>query len=97
MSTDLEFATPGIDRYSIITLIFFIPYVLCQPPATVIMRKLGPRRFLPVISVLWGGVMIVSDLQQSQKRPNLTIHSIGFRIREYLDRNGRASCCPRRA
>lgn len=82
MATDLAFATPGIDRYSVITLIFFIPYVICQPPATVIMRKLGPRKFLPTISVLWGGVMIVSELQHSQKGPNLIIHSIGFRICE---------------
>ncbi|KFY86086.1 hypothetical protein V500_07884 [Pseudogymnoascus sp. VKM F-4518 (FW-2643)] len=58
MSKDLKFATPGVDRYSVIVLIFFIPYVLFQPPATVIMRKLGPRRFLPTICVLWGGVMI---------------------------------------
>lgn len=63
MSEDLKFSTPGVDRYSVIVLIFFIPYVLFQPPATVIMRKLGPRRFLPTICVLWGGVMIVSDLR----------------------------------
>lgn len=58
MSVDLKFKTPGVDRYSIITLVFFIPYVLFQPPATVIMRKLGPRIFLSAITLLWGGVMI---------------------------------------
>ena len=42
-------------RYSIIVLVFFITYVLLQPPATVILRKLGPRIFLPSITVLWGG------------------------------------------
>lgn len=45
-------------RYSIITCIFFISYVLLQPPATVILRKVGPRIFLPTISILWGITMI---------------------------------------
>ena len=46
------------DRYSIIVLVFFITYVLLQPPATVILRKVGPRIFLPTITVLWGATMI---------------------------------------
>lgn len=46
------------DRYSIIVLIFFISYVLLQPPATVVLRKVGPRTFLPSITILWGITMI---------------------------------------
>lgn len=46
------------DRYSIIVLVFFITYVLLQPPATVVLRKLGPRLFLPAIVILWGATMI---------------------------------------
>ena len=46
------------ERYSIIVLIFFISYVLLQPPATVVLRKLGPRTFLPSITILWGITMI---------------------------------------
>jgi MFS family permease len=58
MSVDLEL---GIhNRYSIITLIFFIPYVIFQPPATVLMRKIGPRIFLSAITLAWGATMIVS-------------------------------------
>ena len=45
-------------RYSIITLIFFISYVILQPPATVVLRKVGPRAFLPTITILWGATMI---------------------------------------
>lgn len=41
-------------RYSIIVLVFFITYVLLQPPATVVLRKIGPRMFLPTITLLWG-------------------------------------------
>lgn len=45
-------------RYSIIVLVFFITYVLLQPPATVVLRKVGPRIFLPTITLLWGITMI---------------------------------------
>lgn len=59
MTVDLKL---GIhNRYSIVTLIFFIPYVLFQPPATVIMRKIGPRIFLSAITMVWGGTMIVGS------------------------------------
>ena len=46
------------DRYSIMVLVFFITYVALQPPATVVLRKLGPRLFLPLIVILWGITMI---------------------------------------
>ncbi|KAL6711636.1 hypothetical protein ACN47E_004570 [Coniothyrium glycines] len=46
------------ERYSLIVLLFFITYVALQPPATVVLRKLGPRIFLPSIVVIWGAVMI---------------------------------------
>lgn len=47
-------------QYSIIVLLFFIPYVIFQPPATVIMRKIGPRKFLTTIVFLWGACLMVS-------------------------------------
>ncbi|CAM6123429.1 unnamed protein product [Calypogeia fissa] len=46
------------DRYSLITWIFFVPYVLFQPPVTVVIRKIGPRTFLSVIVVCWGATMV---------------------------------------
>ncbi|KAL9047073.1 MAG: hypothetical protein Q9214_000265 [Letrouitia sp. 1 TL-2023] len=45
-------------RYSIIVLLFFVPYVIFQPPATVLVRKIGPRPFLATITVGWGATMI---------------------------------------
>ncbi|PGH15941.1 hypothetical protein AJ79_02108 [Helicocarpus griseus UAMH5409] len=45
-------------RYSLITLVFFITYVVFQPPMTVMCRKIGPRIFLPGICLLWGAVVI---------------------------------------
>jgi hypothetical protein len=43
---------------NIIVLVFFITYVLFQPPATVICRKIGPRPFLAFITTAWGVVMV---------------------------------------
>ncbi|KJF61342.1 phthalate transporter [Coccidioides immitis RS] len=45
-------------RYSLITLCFFITYVVFQSPMTVICRKVGPRIFLPGICFLWGALVI---------------------------------------
>lgn len=48
----------SISRYSIVTIVFFATYIVFQPPATVIVRYLGPRNFLSAIVVAWGSVMI---------------------------------------
>lgn len=45
-------------RYSLITLSFFITYVIFQPPMTVLCRKVGPRLFLPGICLAWGIVIV---------------------------------------
>ncbi|BCS25373.1 uncharacterized protein APUU_50084A [Aspergillus puulaauensis] len=44
--------------YSITSLVFFITYTIFQIPATVIIRKLGPRIFLSAIVLLWGVIML---------------------------------------
>ncbi|KAL3436114.1 major facilitator superfamily domain-containing protein [Aspergillus tetrazonus] len=44
--------------YSITSLVFFITYTIFQIPATVIIRKVGPRIFLSAIVLFWGAVMI---------------------------------------
>lgn len=48
------------NAYTIVSLVFFFPYAICQPPATVAIRKIGPRLFLSFIVFGWGAVMIVS-------------------------------------
>ncbi|KAJ5774691.1 hypothetical protein N7457_009587 [Penicillium paradoxum] len=45
-------------RYSIVVLMFFVPYIIFQPLMTVIIRKLGPTIFLSSIVVSWSGIMI---------------------------------------
>jgi MFS family permease len=51
MSTDLKMIG---NRYSIVILLFFVPYVLLQPPATAVLRKIGPRVFLSTTCLVWG-------------------------------------------
>ncbi|KAJ5775100.1 phthalate transporter [Penicillium nucicola] len=45
-------------RYSIVLLVFFIPYVIVQFPSSIIVRKIGARAFLAGITFAWGVVMI---------------------------------------
>jgi MFS family permease len=42
------------NRYSIITMVFFIGYIICDFPANFIMRKIGSATFLGLIGFGWG-------------------------------------------
>lgn len=46
------------NRYNIIALIFFIPYIIFEFPGTPLARIVGPRLFLGGICTLWGIVML---------------------------------------
>ena len=51
----------GLDvglRYSIITLVFFATYVVFQFPSTLVIKQIGPRIHLSMITLAWGAVMI---------------------------------------
>lgn len=37
---------------------FFTTYIVFQPPATVLTRKIGPRVFLGGLTFFWGCVMV---------------------------------------
>ncbi|POY70873.1 hypothetical protein BMF94_6050 [Rhodotorula taiwanensis] len=55
MAKDLKL-TVG-ERYSIISCIFFVPYIIFELPSNLIIRKVGCRNQLSTIVILWGGVM----------------------------------------
>lgn len=46
------------NRYSIVVLMFFVPYVIFQPPMTILIRKIGPTIFLGTIVMSWAVIMI---------------------------------------
>ncbi|KAI4246216.1 MAG: hypothetical protein L6R42_009983 [Xanthoria sp. 1 TBL-2021] len=58
MTKELNLRTTNPDRYSVITLVFFITYVIFQPPTTILTRFFGPRIWLATITLAWGVVMI---------------------------------------
>lgn len=63
MNAELSLTLPfpagsTVSRYSVVTLVFFITYIVFQPPSTILIRKLGPRLHLSAITTLWGAVMI---------------------------------------
>lgn len=58
MTKELNLRTKNPDRYSVITLVFFITYVIAQPPTTILVRFFGPRIWLATITLCWGATMI---------------------------------------
>jgi len=55
---DVDLGLKVGNRYSVISLVFFVTYIAFQPPSTVIVRKIGPRVHLGVITLLWGACTI---------------------------------------
>ncbi|KAL3473212.1 major facilitator superfamily domain-containing protein [Aspergillus californicus] len=45
-------------RYSIMVLVFFVTYIVFQPLATAVIRRIGPRIFISVIVISWGAVLV---------------------------------------
>ncbi|CAK1364819.1 putative transporter [Cercospora beticola] len=45
-------------QYTTINAVFFGPYVVLQFPSTILLRKIGPKKFLASTTLLWGMVTI---------------------------------------
>lgn len=43
---------------NIANLVFFVTYIIFQPPSTILVRAIGPRIHLAAITLMWGAVMI---------------------------------------
>merc|ERR1712230_242529 len=93
MTVELELTMGSVDRYSIISLVFFITYTLCQPPATILCRKIGPRVFLGTITFLWGVVMIGFGLVNNWQTLiglRLILILVGFLTLDFKRQNAKA-------
>ncbi|KAK4866531.1 hypothetical protein LT330_008463 [Penicillium expansum] len=64
-------------RYSIMILIFFVPYVLLQPPMAVVTRKVGPRFFLGSIILSWGAILVGMGFSKNWKHMVMTRALLG--------------------
>ena len=40
--------------YNVALLVFFVPYILFEIPANLILKKMAPSTFLSLIMILWG-------------------------------------------
>lgn len=56
MDEDLKLSVG--ERYSLLSMIFFVPYVIFQFPANIVIRKLGAALWLSSLVVAWGIVSI---------------------------------------
>ncbi|TFK29439.1 MFS general substrate transporter [Coprinopsis marcescibilis] len=46
------------DRYSIASMIYFVPYIIFQIPSNLILRRMGSRLFLTICVVGWGAAQL---------------------------------------
>ncbi|KAE8152164.1 major facilitator superfamily domain-containing protein [Aspergillus avenaceus] len=73
-----ELALTVGDRYSVMVLIFFVPYVIFQPPMTVVTRKVGPTYFLGSIVILWGAILVGMGFAKNWKHMVATRTLLGL-------------------
>jgi MFS family permease len=59
-------------------LVFFVTYVVFQPLATALIRRIGPRIFLSTIVITWGACLVVCSLTSAVCIILLT--SLGLRL-----------------
>ncbi|TRM69110.1 major facilitator superfamily domain-containing protein [Schizophyllum amplum] len=45
-------------RYSIVSFVYFVPYILLQLPCNLLVRRLGAQRWLAACVVAWGAVQL---------------------------------------
>lgn len=57
LSTNLNFA-PG--QYNLLVSIFFVPYVVFAPPVTILGKKFGAARVLPILMFTFGSMTLLS-------------------------------------
>lgn len=56
MAKDLDMLADN--RYNIMALVFFVPYIVFEFPGTILVRTVGVKAFMGGICTLWGLVML---------------------------------------
>lgn len=56
MNTDLKLFVG--DRYSVVTMVFFVGYCVVDLPSTIIMKKIGASIMIPTTCLIYGGITI---------------------------------------
>lgn len=53
MKSDFDMTS---NQYSLAVLVFFISYLICEVPSNMILNRVRPSMYLPLLAVLWGTV-----------------------------------------
>lgn len=53
MADDLKLSS---DQYSIALVVFFVTYVVFEPPSNMLLVRLKPSVYLPIIMAIWGAL-----------------------------------------
>jgi MFS family permease len=64
MATDLKLTS---NQYSIALVVFFVTYVVFEPPSNMLLVRFKPSIYLPVIMVIWGSLTCVMAVIQDFK------------------------------
>lgn len=56
MAADLKLTS---NQYSIALVVFFVTYVVFEPPSNMLLVRLKPSIYLPIIMIIWGGLTCV--------------------------------------
>ena len=64
---DKELGTNVGNRYTLMTMVFFVTYVLFDYPSNVCLRKIGPAKWLGLIGTCWGCLTIAMGFCRSWK------------------------------
>lgn len=51
MADDFDLSS---NQYSIIVLVFFTTYMVCEIPSNMLLNRLRPSLYLPMLAILWG-------------------------------------------
>lgn len=74
-------------QYSIIVLVFFTTYVVCEVPSNMLLNRLRPSLYLPTLAILWG---IAAACQGAVTNPD---QLIGLRLLIGVFESGFAPGC----
>lgn len=50
------------NQYNIALVVFFVGYVITETPSNILLKKLKPTRWIPLIMVCWAIVMTLMGL-----------------------------------
>jgi MFS family permease len=60
MATDLKLTS---NQYSIALVVFFVTYVVFEPPSNMLLVRFKPSVYLPVIMTIWGVMAVIQDFK----------------------------------